>query len=239
MFGLLKESIIDVLSENYYQDKKLFQKNAKGLISEIKKSKTFSEYQSTYRMIAEAKFTDFDTARLFVDETINHLRSLDKSDLLKISEKVNMNENYSSNIYKLIDALLVENIKITDKVKYKTELVKTLVGEPEQRKSQQKISIDPNYEATFKRILNKKLSERLSSLTEDEKKVLSVLIKEDKNSINQTYQDLIDENLSAVKNIDGSTKILVESKLNEMRNQEATTDALISLIELKKDLKNV
>lgn len=240
MFGLLKESIVDNLSENYYQDKKLFQKNAKSMLSAVRKSKTFNQYLSVYKMVTEANFNDFDSARLFIDESINHLKTFNSTELIALSSKVQMNEKYTSRKYELIDKLLDENTSLNDRIKYKTELVKSLVNQPDTKtKSGNQISIDPNYEATFKRILNKKLTERISSLNEDEKKVLSALIKEDKTRIDKVYGELITENLDIIKTIDGDAKAMVESKLNQMKSETVTTDALINLIELKNSLKNV
>lgn len=241
MFGLLKESILETLSNDYYQDKKTFKRNVKMLIGEAKKSKVFQKYLSTYQMIDEARFVDIDEARSFVDETINYMKKMDSSGLNKFFDTIKMNESYTSRRYELIDSLLSENTSIIERSKYKTELIKLLVNSENATTTQETrtISIDPTYENVFNRILARKLSDKISALTEDEQKVLHALIKEDKTSIESVYCELIDENLNHLSKLVNESKTLVENELKKMRSEQPTTMQLLKLIQLKKDLEDV
>ena len=234
MFGAINESILNNL-EKIYLDKgdEAFKKEFNKYIKTIKENKDLKEFYGLYDLFKQVNFDDESIAKEFVEESINYLKSFDRTQITKLDyiEESVSTSNDASVEYKLDQLIFNESINLKDKAILKVKLIKQIT-----KKDKEAI----NYKSKFK-VLHEKINENVSKLNDTESKILELFVENDNEKINNFYLNLINETTEVVDNkilnADDSTTIKklveVKQKLTKLKNQTPTIQQIESIVTLK------
>jgi hypothetical protein len=234
MFGAINESVLNNLEKIYLEEgDEIFKKEFNKYIKTIKENKDLKEFYEVYDLFKQVNFDDESIAKEFVEESINYLKSFDRTQITKldyIGESVSTNNDVSVE-YKLDQLIFNENINLKDKATLKVKLIKQIT-----KKDKEVI----DYKSKFK-VLHEKINENVSKLNETESKILELFVENDNEKINNFYLNLINETTEVVDNkilnADDSTTIKklveVKQKLTKLKNQTPTIQQIESIVTLK------
>jgi hypothetical protein len=251
-FGKIKNAFNGVLVESFVGDKESNKNIFKTYIKTIRENEAlktqFLVYNNIENKIEENEFK----ANLFLQENIALLNKFSKKDLLEANmklaksisiedesyEKQELHENLSELIFlkktsKNIDAIVEATSKIIIHMKNnKLKLVKEAIELPN---------------SMLSTIMVEKYNERYSTLDENEKEILKVLIESTDDQKQEVYKktlkeciDLINENLKEA-DLNAKDKLLqVKEKLlnDTIEVNENFFKNISKLVELKSSLKN-
>jgi uncharacterized protein YfeS len=225
-FGLLKEEVLASLEEQYTKDKQLFQEDLNKLIKSLKKSKVLSELFQQYDSIFKIHFDDIEDAKEYLAETVDYLKSLQITpDDLKLLEGLNrLKIDQNKNIYvEALDKLVFSNRKdIKSRVESKRLLTQKLITE-----NKIQGNIDPKLRGVFLEILQKKIKNRVSNLTEQEISAINAFAEKDQEKLLSNYISLVDDNVSAInEQLNSEQSEEIKSRLQQAKE---------SLLEMKKE----
>ena len=234
MFGAINESVLNNLEKIYLEEgDEIFKKEFNKYIKTIKENKDLKEFYGVYDLFKQADFDDESIAKEFVEESINYLKSFDKTQITKLGyiEESTSTNNDASIEYKLDQLIFNEGINLKDKATLKVKLIKQIT-----KKDKEAI----NYKSKFK-VLHEKINENVSKLNDTESKILELFVENDNEKINNFYLNLINETTESVDNKilnaeDSNTiKKLVEvkQKLTKLKNQTPTIQQIESIVTLK------
>jgi len=218
MFGLLKENILNDL-ESIYIDKgeKALKLGFNQFIKTIKESKDLKVFYNIYSLYDDIQFDNPTIAKEFVEESLNQLKTLDKSEVNKIKNLVESTKPLppTSRFAYLDELVFNDKISIKEKVECKYNLVNSLITEK------------TNNEDLINNITNadKKINESIETLTEEQLNIVNLLVENDIEKINSYYNNLVSE-----------TQSLIDSKIIESKS---TPDTVIKLVEAKIKLKDL
>ena len=251
-FGKIKNAFNGILVESFVGDKESNKNIFKIYIKTIRENEAlktqFLVYNNIENKIEENEFK----ANLFLQENITLLNKFSKKDLLEANmklaksisienesyEKQELHENLSELIFlkktsKNIDAIVEATSKIIIHMKNnKLKLVKEAIELPN---------------SMLSTIMVEKYNERYSTLDENEKEILKVLIESTDDQKQEVYKktlkeciDLINENLKEA-DLNAKDKLLqVKEKLlnDTIEVNENFFKNISKLVELKSSLKN-
>ena len=251
-FGKIKNAFNGILVESFVGDKESNKNIFKTYIKTIRENEAlktqFLVYNNIENKIEENEFK----ANLFLQENITLLNKFSKKDLLEANmklaksisienesyEKQELHENLSELIFlkktsKNIDAIVEATSKIIIHMKNnKLKLVKEAIELPN---------------SMLSTIMVEKYNERYSTLDENEKEILKVLIESTDDQKQEVYKktlkeciDLINENLKEA-DLNAKDKLLqVKEKLlnDTIEVNENFFKNISKLVELKSSLKN-
>jgi hypothetical protein len=234
MFGAINESVLNNL-EKIYLDKgeKVFKLEFNKYIKTIKENKDLKEFYEVYDLFKQVNFDDESIAKEFVEESINYLKSFDKTQITKLNyiEESVLTNNEGSIEYKLDQLIFNEGINLKDKATLKVKLIKQITKKDE-------AVID--YKSKFK-VLHEKINENVIKLNETESKILELFVENDNEKINNFYLNLINETSEIVENkilrADDSVVIKklveVKHKLNDLKNKKPSIQEIENITILK------
>jgi hypothetical protein len=234
MFGAINESVLNNL-EKIYLDKgeKVFKLEFNKYIKTIKENKHLKEFYEVYDLFKQVNFDDESIAKEFVEESINYLKSFDKTQITKLNyiEESVLTNNEMSIEYKLDQLIFNEGISLKDKATLKVKLIKQITKKDE-------VAID--YKSKFK-VLHEKINENVIKLNETESKILELFVENDNEKINNFYLNLINEASEIVENkilrADDSVVIKklveVKHKLNDLKNKKPSIQEIENITILK------
>ncbi len=237
MFGQLKESILSNL-EKTYQNKgeKDFKESFAKYVKVLKENNTLREFTEVYDLLNTMRFEDESIAKEFVEESIEHLKSFNLSDVDKLKnlteEKISIEGTINESIDKLVFS---KKLSLVEKVKHKTNLIKHLTRAEK--------SVESLTESIDK--INNSLTEKISKLNEEQVKVLNLFAENDESAINDYYTNLIESTQNVVEEtINNADDIIivkklleVRTKLNEMKNEKPSLETIDNIIDLKKSFE--
>ncbi len=237
MFGQLKESILSNL-EKTYQNKgeKDFKESFAKYVKVLKENNTLREFTEVYDLLNTMRFEDESIAKEFVEESIEHLKSFNLSDVDKLKnlteEKISIEGTINESIDKLVFS---KKLPLVEKVKHKTNLIKHLTRAEK--------SVESLTESIDK--INNSLTEKISKLNEEQVKVLNLFAENDESAINDYYTNLIESTQNVVEEtINNADDIIivkklleVRTKLNEMKNEKPSLETIDNIIDLKKSFE--
>lgn len=233
MFGQLKESVLTNLEKEYTQNGEVtFKKHFAEYVKVLKENKSLKEFNEVYDLLNNMRFDSEFVAKEFVEESINHLKTLNLKETSKLESLVENVVSIDGTINNSIDQLVFnKNLSVLDKVKHKTNLINHLLR-PETK-----------IEAVSESIGNiaNKLNDKISKLNEEQIKALNLFAENDESKINSYYENLINETSTLVENtINGADDIIlvkklleVRTRLNEMKSQKPSLDLIDDVIDLK------
>ena len=237
MFGQLKESVLSNLEKTYKSNgEKDFKESFAKYVKVLKENNTLREFTEVYDLLNTMKFEDESIAKEFVEESIDHLKSFNLSDVNKLKDLTNELISIEGTVNESIDQL-VFNKKLTliERVKHKTNLIKHLT-----RTEQSVESLTESIEK-----INNSLVDKISKLNEEQVKVLNLFAENDELAINEYYTTLIEGTQAVVEDTINKTddiiivkKLLeVRTKLNGMKSEKPSLDNIDNIIDLKKSFE--
>ena len=161
MFGAINESVLNNLEKIYLEEgDEIFKKEFNKYIKTIKENKDLKEFYGVYDLFKQVNFDDESIAKEFVEESINYLKSFDKTQITKLGyiEEPASTNNDASIEYKLDQLIFNESINLKDKATLKVKLIKQIT-----KKDKEAI----NYKSKFK-VLHEKINENVSKLNDTE-----------------------------------------------------------------------
>ena len=236
MFGILKENVLNKLEETYAnKGEKDFKKEFYSFIKIIKENKDLKEFYEVYDLFKQVNFTDEDTAKEFVEESIKYLKTFNKGNFKLLEQilesKLEKQLHPNSIEYKLDQLVFNENINLQDKAIYKVNLIKQIVNKDKQT---------TDYKETIGKLYSN-INETVSKLNENQTKVLDLFIENDMSKINHYYKnlieettELIDKNIVKCENLDVAKKLLeVKVRLYGLKTETPTITEIEKIISLK------
>jgi hypothetical protein len=234
MFGAINESVLNNLEKIYLEEgDEIFKKEFNKYIKTIKENKDLKEFYGVYDLFKQVNFDDESIAKEFVEESINYLKSFDKTQITKLNyiEESVLTNNEMSIEYKLDQLIFNEGINLKDKATLKVKLIKQITKKDE-------MAID--YKSKFK-VLHEKINENVIKLNETESKILELFVENDNEKINNFYLNLINEASEIVENkilrADDSVVIKklveVKHKLNDLKNKKPSIQEIENITILK------
>jgi len=237
MFGQLKESVLNNLEKEYtLNGESKFKKEFAKYVKVLKENKSLKEFNETYDLLNNMRFDNEIIAKEFVEESINHLKSLNHSETDKLQSLVENVVSIDGTINNSIDQLVFnKNLSVLEKVKHKANLINHLLR-PE-------IKVENVTESIG--VITDRLNNKISKLNEEQIKVLNLFAENDESKINSYYEHLIKDTSALVENtINNADDIIivkklleVRSRLNEMKEQKPSLDLIDDIIDLKKSFE--
>ncbi len=210
-FGVLKTKLLKKLTESYSSQNK---DEMKDILKLIKENKDFKELYLFYEEIENKYFDDRDTARLYVEELNNILKSKSKNVVgfcNKLEEKLSTVEISENEIYSSLDVLLEDDnlSNIDKKVISKKKLVDHLTTKKQTNESMiQDVVVN---ESLLHAVLVNNFNVLYSnSLNEEQKEELTQILSMNQDDLNKNMQELKESVLEQV------SKILSENSDQEL-----------------------
>ncbi len=237
MFGQLKESILSNLEKTYEnKGEKDFKESFAKYVKVLKENNTLREFNEVYDLLNTMRFEDESVAKEFVEESIEHLKSFNLSDVDKLKGLTEENVPIEGTVNESIDKLVfTKKLSLVEKVKHKTNLIKHLTRVEE--------SVESLTESIEK--INNSLTDKISKLNEEQVRVLNLFAENDESAINSYYANLIESTQNVVEEtINNADDIIivkklleVRTKLNEMKNEKPSLETIDNIIDLKKSFE--
>lgn len=190
MFGQLKDKALTLLEGTYNQDKKLF-KEAFSDVDSALKQPIVKEFNKLYQEFKDTRISDINEANEFINEGISMLKSLDKSVLSEMSNMLSdVEETESTAVYETLDALVFGAPSISESLLLKNKLREhlTRVDAP---------VISEELKPVFATLLENRIK-KASDLLSDEQIKAMTFINEGGDALNNYYNGLISECLTAL-----------------------------------------
>jgi hypothetical protein len=261
-FGFIKDGIVKSSTSLYLNESKT-SNDLKDFLKVVKSSPILTLEFIIYKNIENKSIKDDVLATRYIDENISLLKKYSKKDIINENNKLlkferdNNLSKEKETLYESISTIILENssdnvYKNIDNIHTSFENVLNYIknNEPDKSVNENKSIFDDYKEKYFNidYIFNnaiKKFNEKYSHLSEGEKRILKVLIKEDTTEKETIFNDLVNETLEKVESLlisEESSEISnklqkVKEKINEMKfNNETLVDNIIKINNLKESL---
>lgn len=261
-FGFIKDGLVKSTTSLYLNESKVTN-DLKDFLKLVKSSPILTLEYIVYKNIENKHISDDVLATRYIDENISLLNKYSKREIIAENNKLELfNRDYNlskdkENLYESISTLIIENtsdnkFKNIDKIHSSFENVLNYIKKNKSNKElNESKSIFEEYKDKYLNIdfifnnAIKKFNEKYSHLSEGEKKILKVLIKEDKSEKEILFNLLINETLEKVNNLlvtEESSDIVnklekVKEKIHEMKfNEESLIDDIVKINNLKESL---
>lgn len=250
-FGKIKNAFNDILAESIVSKDVEKRKIVKRFIRAISESKIlkaqFLVYNNIERKVDENQFS----ANLFVTENINALKKFSKADIMAENEKlVNMSQMVKSrlendydnkSLHESITSLIFMDSTPTtvNKITESRMAVIKFINENQERVVESVDIVPPSLLAN---IAVDKFNEKYSNLSEDEHKVLKVILENNDAGKEEVFNDTLSNCLKSVNNkLKESTakeKLLEvkEKLLNTTYANESFSEDIVKLLDLQRIL---
>lgn len=228
MFGLIKEALLyDLINDYQKLDENNFKGKFKSTVASLIKDKNLKEFYHFYSAINEMMFDDVSEAKEFINEGIEHLKTLNIDKWLNKYKDINKNVFIPEHIKCLDKLIFKKNVSFIDKFNCKNVLVEHLT-----KQNITTVSIDD---------LVATLDSKLDSLNEDERYVLDLFYSEDTDKINEYYDKLINECFDNINNISKKENDLeviknlneVSIKLHKLSKESPSIENIEKILHLK------
>jgi len=259
-FGFIKDALVKSSTSLYLNENKL-NNDLKDFLNVVKSSPILTLEYIVYKNLENKKIKDDLLATRYIDENISLLKKYTKKEIIEENNKLNKYvrdfdiTDDKKNLYESISYIIIENAqgnnyKNIDKLHESFETVLNYIKNESNNLNESKSIFEEykdkfmNFDFVFKTAVDK-FNKKYSHLSEGEKRILKVLIKENEQDKKELYDSLINETLDKVKNLlvkednpDISNKLeRVKTKLNESKyNNETIIDDIIKLNNLKESL---
>lgn len=260
-FGFIKDGLVKSSTSLYLNENRL-NNDLKDFLNVVKSSPILTLEYIIYKNLENKKIKDDLLATRYIDENISLLKKYTKKEIIEENEKIskfitdNTIDEIKKNLYEAISFIILENTsdnkyKNVDKLHESFEVVLNFIKMDKDSTINESKSIFEEYKD---KLLNldfvfnsavKKFNNKYSHLSEGEKRILKILIKENEDDKKILYNDLINESLEKVNNLlvkednpEVSNKLeKVKSKLKEsVYNKDSIIDDIIKLNNLKESL---
>lgn len=261
-FGFIKDGLVKSTTSLYLNESKVTN-DLKDFLKVVKSSPILTLEYIVYKNIENKYISDDVLATRYIDENISLLNKYTKREIIAENEKLSIFEkDYTiskdkEKLYESISTIILENasdnkFKNVDKIHGAFENVLNFIktNKPNQDLNESKSLFEEykdkylNIDFIFNNAI-KKFNEKYSHLSEGEKKILKVLVKEDKSEKEILFNSLINETLDKINKLlvteesaDIANKLQkVKEKINEMKfNEESLIDDIIKINNLKESL---
>lgn len=261
-FGCIKDSLVKNASSLYLNENKI-DNSLKTFLNTVKSSPILTLEFIVYKNIENKSIKDDNLATRYIDENLSMLKSFTKKEIMEEHDKLNnfINEDYIINedkklLYESIETIILENakdnkFKNVDKLHSSFENILNYIKTNNKNDIQESKSIFEEYKDKYLYtdfIFNsaiKKFNEKYSHLSEGEKRILKVIINENKDNKENIFNDVIQETLDTIdshlkdeQDPNISNKLIrVKNKINEMKfNEDTLIDDFVKLNTLKESL---
>jgi hypothetical protein len=261
-FGFIKDGLVNSTTSLYLNESKLTN-DLKDFLKVVKSSPVLTLEYIVYKNIENKYIADDVLATRYIDENISLLKKFTKKEIISENNKLSAFERdyqisqQKEKLYESISTIILENtsdnrFKNVDKIHGAFENVLNYI---KNNKSNQELNENKSIFEEYKdKYLNidfvfnnaiKKFNEKYSHLSEGEKRILKVLIKEDNTEKEKLFNTLINESLDKIENLlvteesaEVSNKLQkVKQKINEMKfNEESLIDDIVKINTLKESL---
>lgn len=261
-FGFIKDGLVNSTTSLYLNESKLTN-DLKDFLKVVKSSPVLTLEYIVYKNIENKYIADDVLATRYIDENISLLKKFTKKEIISENNKLSAFERdyqiseEKQKLYESVSTIILENtsdttFKNVDKIHTAFENVLNYI---KNNKSNQELNENKSLFEEYKdKYLNidfvfnnaiKKFNEKYSHLSEGEKRILKVLVKEDITEKEKLFNSLINETLDKVENLlvteesaEVSNKLQkVKQKINEMKfNEESLIDDIVKINNLKESL---
>lgn len=251
-FGKIKNAFNDILAESIVEKDVEKRKIVKRFIRAISENKIlkaqFNVYYNIENRVDENQFS----ANLFLTENINILKSFSKSDIISENEKlVNMSQMVKSRLEmdydnkaldEAISSLIFTEVKannVNNIVENRMTII-NYINENKERVVTESIEVLPT--SLLANVAVEKFNEKYANLSEDENRVLKVMLENDENSKEDVFTKTVSSCLKSVneklKETKNKEKLLEvkEKLLNTTYAKESFSEDIVKLLDLKRAL---
>lgn len=260
-FGFIKDGLVKSTTSLYLNESKI-NDDLRSFLKIVKSSPILTLEYIIYKNLENKKISDDVSATRYIDENISLLNKFTKKEIIEENNKLNkFNKEYNvakekEDLYESISVIILENTsdiiyKNVDKIHTAFENVLNHIKNNKENIIEENKSIFEeykdkyiNFDFIFNNVVNK-FNEKYSHLSEGEKRVLKILIKEDESEKEKLFNSLISETKIKVDSMlkfeespeTGNKLQKVKEKINEMKfNKETLTDDIVKLNTLKESL---
>jgi hypothetical protein len=261
-FGFIKDGLVNSTTSLYLNESKVTN-DLKDFLKIVKSSPILTLEYIVYKNIENKQISDDTLATRYIDENISLLKKYTKKEIINENDKLSIFErdytisNEKEILYESISTIILENaqdntFKNVDKIHTAFENVLNFIKNNKVNKDlNENKSLFEEYKDKYLNIdfifnnAVKKFNDKYSHLSEGEKRILKVLVKEDLTEKENLYNGLINETLDKIDTLlisEESSEISnklqkVKEKINEMKsNEENLVDNIIKLNNLKESL---
>lgn len=252
-FKTIKDSVTRIIFESHNTGDIKLTSVWKEFLNEVKVSPILKTLYIVYDNIERNKFTDKDTAEIFLNENLLSFGSFSKNEIIKENNKVKdiIKEHISENTNDYLYDLILESTKdrklsnLGKKAELFNIVAASLVQEKEQI-NEEEINENFNIEPAVIDRAVEILNEKYSFFNDTERGILKAFLNKNEESKKEYYESLIKENIKLIKRklIENDNEdqeihellILTESKLKTMEyNSDITIGEFSRLIDFQKD----
>lgn len=261
-FGFIKDALVKSTTSLYLNESKI-NDNLKDFLKAVKSSPILTLEYIVYKNLESKYISDDVLATRYIDENISLMKEFTKKEIIEENDKLvkfinedNIIPKEKENLYESISVMLLEyatdnKYKNVDKIHTAFETVLNHIKNNKQDVIQESKSIFEEYkdkyfniDFIFNNAINK-FNEKYSHLSEGEKRILKVLIKEDITEKEEIFNTLVTESINKVNGLlkleetsETANKLQkVKQKLTEMKfNENTVVDDIIKINSLKESL---
>jgi len=199
-----------------YQNEKEFKKVLKEFNEKVLKNKSISRIYNLYDELTTPQGLKESESLDYINEGLRIINNeIKKQKLPSISKHIN------ENFYEELDRLIYNNnLALSEIVKLKKEVSKVLTTKKPQIKESVKIPV-----SSMVKIANQTLKNFIETLDENSKKELFDVLKEDKKSLETSYNEIKENTVSKLLTIkenekDNNTITKIEETINKIKTEE-------------------
>jgi hypothetical protein len=199
-----------------YQNEKEFKKVLKEFNEKVLKNKSVSRIYNLYDELTTPQGLKESESLDYINEGLRIINNeIRKQKLSSVSKEIN------ENFYEEIDMLIYNNnLALSEIVKLKKEVSKVLSTKKPQIKESIKIPV-----SSMVKIANQTLKNFIETLDENSKKELFDVLKEDKKSLETSYNEIKENTVSKLLTIkenekDNNTITRIEETINKIKTEE-------------------
>jgi len=199
-----------------YQNEKEFKKVLKEFNEKVLKNKSISRIYNLYDELTTPQGLKESESLDYINEGLRIINNeIKKQKLPSISKDIN------ENFYEELDRLIYNNnLALSEIVKLKKEVSKVLTTKKPQIKESVKIPV-----SSMVKIANQTLKNFIETLDENSKKELFDVLKEDKKSLETSYNEIKENTISKLLTIkenenDNSTITKIEETIDKIKTEE-------------------
>jgi hypothetical protein len=251
-FGKIKNAFHDILAESIIDKDIEKRKIVKRYIRAISESKILKAQFLVYNNIESRVDENQFSANLFLTENINALKKFSREDIIAENKKlVNMSQMVKCRLNSIYDNMnLHESITSLIFVDTTPSNVKTItenrmmlvkyINENKERVIVESVDIVPN--SLLADIAASKFNDKYANLSEDEHRVLKVILENNENGkeevFNKTLSSCLKSVNEALKDTQHKDKLLdvKEKLLNTIYANESFSEDIVKLLDLKRTL---
>jgi hypothetical protein len=261
-FGFIKDGLINSTASLYLNESKVTNE-LKDFLKIVKSSPILTLEYIIYKNLENKNISDDVLATRYIDENISLIKGYGRKEIINENNKLSVFEkDYTISkekemLYESISNIILENandnkIKNIDKIHSSFEIVLNYI---KNNKSNNELNENKSIFEEYKdKYLNidfifnnaiKKFNDKYSHLSEGEKRILKVLVKEDTTEKEKLFNSLINETIEKVDKMlleqeepEISNKLLkVKEKITEMNfNEQTLIDDIVKINNLKESL---